>query len=334
MPIPSIADSTPARMIALALSLSASLQVDPAISAESSAYPARPVRMIVPFAPGGGSDIVGRILAQGLNDRWGQAVVVDNRPGAGSTVGTALAARTVPDGHSILVSSSAIAFSPSLYKQLSYEITKDFASVSLLARQPSILAVAGNVPAASVKELIDLARARPGKLGFGSAGIGSATHLGGELFRYSAGVELVHVPYKSAGLAMSALLAGEVQVLLTNGATVLPHVKSGKVRALASSGRQRSEQVPDLPTIADAALPGFEYDTWYALLVPVATPPERIARLHADAVQVLRDRKFGPLLTSQGLEIVASTPAALASYLKSEIAKWGKVIQAAGVQAQ
>jgi len=321
-------------MIAIALSLSASLQVDPAISAESSAYPARPVRMIVPFAPGGGSDIVGRILAQGLNDRWGQAVVVDNRPGAGSTVGTALAARTVPDGHSILVSSSAIAFSPSLYKQLSYEITKDFASVSLLARQPSILAVAGNVPAASVKELIDLARARPGKLGFGSAGIGSATHLGGELFRYSAGVELVHVPYKSAGLAMSALLAGEVQVLLTNGATVLPHVKSGKVRALASSGRQRSEQVPDLPTIADAALPGFEYDTWYALLAPAATPPERIARLHADSVQVLRDRKFGALLTSQGLEIVASTPAALASYLKSEIAKWGKVIQAAGVQAQ
>jgi len=303
-------------------------------AAESADFPSRPVRMIVPFAPGGGSDIVGRILAQGLSEMWSHTVVVDNRPGAGSTVGTALAARVVPDGHTVLVSSSAIAFSPALYKQLSYDITRDFAGVSLLARQPSILAVAGNVPARSVKELIELARSQPGKLTFGSAGIGSATHLGGELFRYSAGIDLVHVPYKSAGLAMTALLAGETQVLLTNTATVLPHVKAGRVRALAMSGRMRSSQVPDLPTVAEGGIPGFEYDTWYALLVPAGIARPIIARLHASTIRVLRDRKHGEALTNQGLEVVAGTPEAMADYLKSEIAKWGRVIKAAGVQAQ
>ncbi len=185
-----------------------------------------------------------------------------------------------------------------------------------------------------MKELIELARSQPGKLTFGSAGTGSATHLGGELFRYSAGIELVHVPYKSAGLAMTALLAGEAQVLLTNGATVLPHVKAGRVRALAVSGRVRSQQVSELPTVAEGGIPGFEYDTWYALLAPAGTPRARIARLHADTVKVLSDRKYGDRLTSQGLEIVGSTQDAFAAYLKAEIAKWGRVIKAAGLRPQ
>jgi tripartite-type tricarboxylate transporter receptor subunit TctC len=290
--------------------------------------------MIVPFAPGGGSDIVGRILAQGLNQMWGQAVVVDNRPGAGSTVGTALAARAPADGHTIMVSSSAIAFSPSLYKQLGYEITRDFSSISLLARQPSILATAANVSARSVKELIELARSQPGKLSFGSAGIGSATHLGGELFRFSAKVEMTHVPYKSAGLAMTALLAGEIQVLLTNTATVVPHLNGGRVRALATSARTRSRVTPELPTVSESGLPGFEYDTWYALLAPAGVRHDIAARLHGDTAKVLADSKHAERLVSQGLEIVASTPQALADYLKAEITKWSRVIRAAGIAPQ
>jgi len=303
-------------------------------ASSAHAFPARPVRMIVPFAPGGGSDIVGRVLAQGLTDLWGQSVVVDNRPGAGSTVGTAIAARALPDAHTILVSSSAIVFSPALYKQLPFDITRDFAAVSLLARQPSVLVVAAGVPARSVKELVELARAKPGSLSFGSAGTGSATHLGGELFRVSAGIEMVHVPYKSAGQAMTALLAGETQVLLTNTATVLSHVKSGRVRALAVSGPKRSMLTPELPTVAESGLSGFEYDTWYAMLAPAAVHAASVRQLHLDALKVLQDKRFAEMLTRQGLELVGSSPEALSAYLKAEIAKWARVIREAGLKPQ
>jgi tripartite-type tricarboxylate transporter receptor subunit TctC len=308
--------------------------VAPAVADVAQNYPLRPVRMIVPFAPGGGSDIVGRIVAQGLSERWGQTVVVDNRPGAGSTVGTAIAARAPADGHTIMVSSSAIAFSPSLYKNLPFDIRRDFASLSLLARQSSILAVAANVRAASVKELIALGRANNGTLTFGSAGVGSATHLGGELLRYSAKMDMTHVPYKSAGLAMTALLAGEVQVLLTNGATVLPHLKAGRIKALATSGRHRSKLAPDLPTVAEGGLAGFEYDTWYAMLAPAKLPGELGARINADIVRVLRDPNHAKRLLSQEIEIVASSSSALAEYLNGEIERWSKVIRAAGIPMQ
>ncbi len=203
-----------------------------------SDYPAKPVRMIVPLAPGGGSDIVGRIVALGLSDYWGQPVVVDNRPGAGSTVGTSIAARAPADGYTLLVSSSSMAISPALYKNLNFDIRRDFDEVTLIASQPSILAVHPSVPASSVKELIALARSQPGRLSFASAGAGSATHLGTELLQHAAGISMLHVPYKSAGLATSALLSGEVQVLLTNMASTLPYVKSGKIKALGVSSRQ------------------------------------------------------------------------------------------------
>jgi tripartite-type tricarboxylate transporter receptor subunit TctC len=294
-------------------------------------FPNRPVRMIVPFAPGGGSDIVARILAEGLAERWKQSVVVDNRPGAGSTVGAAIAARSPADGYTVLVTSSAIAFSPSLYKPLPYDTNRDFAAISLIARQPSILAVATAVPTKSVKELIGLAREHPGKLTFGSAGIGSATHLGAELFRYSARIDMTHVPYKSAGLAMTALLGNEVQVLLTNTATVLPHLKAARVRALATSGRTRNALVPDLPTIAESALPGFEYDTWYAMLAPRGIASGVVQRFSTDSADVLNAPRLAARFLGQGIEIVASTPDALAHFLRSEIAKWGQVIRAAGV---
>ena len=296
-------------------------------------FPDRPVRMVVPFAPGGGSDIVGRVLAQGLNELWGHSVVVDNRPGAGSTVGTALAALAPADGYTILVASSSIALSPALYRRLDYDITRDFESLSLLARQPSMLAIAAGVPARSVKELIEHGR-QNGKLTFGSAGVGSATHLGGELFRHNAGIGMTHVPYKSAGLAMTALLGGEIQVLMTNAATVIPHLKAGRVRALATSGRTRTTLNPELPTVDESGLPGFEYDTWYALLAPRGVRRGIGTQLHADAVRVLTTPKHAERLVGQGVEVVASTPAALAEYLQAEIAKWGSVIKAAGIAAQ
>ena len=289
--------------------------------------------MIIPFAPGGGSDIVGRILAQGLNELWRQSVVVDNRPGAGSTIGTALAARAPSDGHTILVASSSIAISPALYQRLGYDIIHDFASLSLLARQPSMLTVAASVPARSVKELVEYGR-QNGKLTFGSAGVGSATHLGGELFRYSAKLDMTHVPYKSAGLAMSALLGGEIHVLMTNAATVIPHLKAGRVRALATSGLSRTALNPELPTIDESGLPGFEYDTWYALLAPRELKQQIGVRIHADTVKVLTNPKHAERLIGQGVEIVASTPSALAQYLKAEIAKWSSVIKAAGIAPQ
>ena len=193
---------------------------------QAGTYPTKPVRMIIPLAPGGGSDIVGRMLAQALTDHWNQTVVVDNRPGAGSTVGTAIAAKAQPDGYTTLVSSSSIAISPALYKNLSFDIKRDFRVVTLIASQPSLLAVHSSVPAKNLKEFIALAKSRPGKLEFGSAGPGSATHLGTELLKFTAGVDLLHVPYKSAGLATVALLAGETQVLLTNMASLLPHIKT------------------------------------------------------------------------------------------------------------
>jgi tripartite-type tricarboxylate transporter receptor subunit TctC len=286
--------------------------------------------MVVPFAPGGGSDIVGRIVAQGLGERWGQPVVVDNRPGAGSTLGTALAAKAPADGHSMLVSSSAIAFSPSLYKDLTFDIRRDFKPVSLLARQPSLLVVAQGVKADTVTQLVELARSRPGKLTFGSAGVGSATHLGGELLKSMSRTDLMHVPYKSAGLAMTALLGGEIDVLVTNMATVLPHVRSGRVRSLGITSLGRSPLAPDVPTLAENGLPGFEYDTWYAMLLPASAPAAVAGKLHRETAAVMQTAKVRQQLTGQGIEIVMSPPQAFAEFLAAEIDKWRAVIRLAG----
>lgn len=304
-----------------------------AVDAQSgaAAYPNRPVRMIVPFAPGGGSDIVGRILGHALTEIWPHPVVIDNRPGGGSTIGTAIAAKTPADGHSLLVSSSAIVFSPALYKGLTFDVQRDFKPVSLLARQPSMLVVAQSVKAGTVVQLLELAKSQPGKLSFGSAGIGSATHLGGELLRATAGVHLLHVPYKSAGLAMSALLSGEVQVLITNMATVLPHVKSGRVRTLGISSKTRSPLAPDIPTVDESGLKGFEYDTWYAMLVPAGTPDALLKSLHRDSVRAMNAPAVQQQLTASGISSVMSSPAELRDYLASELKKWDRIIRSANI---
>lgn len=298
----------------------------------AAAFPARPVRVIVPLAPGGGSDIVARIAAAALGEAWGQTVVVDNRPGAGSVVGTALAAKAQPDGHTVLVSSSSLAISPALYTKLPFDIRRDFVPVTLIASQPSLLAVHASVPATNVKELLALARAQPGKLSYGSAGPGSATHLGSELFRLAGGIELLHVPYKSAGLATNALLSGEAQVLITNMASLLPHVKGGKVRALGVTSQKRSALAPDVPTVSEAGLPKFEYLTWYGMMAPAGTPKAIVDALQRDTARSLRVQSWSERFTQQGLDVLVTAPAEFSRFLAAELVRWDAVVRKAGIR--
>lgn len=302
--------------------------------AAAATFPARPVRMIVPLAPGGGSDIVARIAAAALGDAWGQSIVVDNRPGAGSVVGTALAAKALPDGHTLLVSSSSLAISPALYKELPYDLRRDFAPVTLLASQPSALAVHVSVPAASARELIALAKAQPGRLAYGSAGPGSATHLGSELFRIAGGIELLHLPYKSAGLATNALLSGEAQVLLTNMASVLPHLKGGRLRVLGVTSLKRSPLAPDVPTVAESGLPKFEYLTWYGMVVPAGTPRPVVDVIARDTSRALRAPTFLDRFTQQGLDLLVTSPAEFGRFLDAELQRWDAVVRKAGIKAE
>ena len=298
---------------------------------QTGAYPVKPVRMVVPLAPGGGSDIVGRIVAQALTEKWGQTVVVDNRPGAGGTLGNAIVARSAADGYTLLVSSSTMAISPSLIKNQPSDIIRDFQPVTLLASQPSIIAVHPGVAASTLKELIGLMKAQPGRLAFGSAGMGTASHLANEQFAVAAGVKALHVPYKSAGLAATALLSGEIQFMVTNMATALPQVKSGRLRGLAVSGGQRVASLPELPTAAEAGLAGYEYTTWYAMLLPAATPAAIVARLHGDVVGVMRQSQVRAQFAAQGLDVHGTSSAEFAVYLKAEVAKWSGVVQVAGL---
>ena len=290
--------------------------------------------MIVPLAPGGGSDIVARIAAAALGDAWGQSIVVDNRPGAGSVVGTAIAAKALPDGHTLLVSSSSLAISPALYKELPYDLRRDFAPVTLLASQPSALAVHVSVPAASARELIALAKAQPGRLAYGSAGPGSATHLGSELFRIAGGIELLHLPYKSAGLATNALLSGEAQVLLTNMASVLPHLKGGRLRVLGVTSLKRSPLAPDVPTVAESGLPKFEYLTWYGMVVPAGTPRPVVDVIARDTSRALRAPTFLDRFTQQGLDLLVTSPADFGRFLDAELQRWDAVVRKAGIKAE
>lgn len=300
----------------------------------TATFPSRPIRMVIPLAPGGGSDIVGRVVAQALTDHWGQTVVVDNRPGAGSVVGTAIVAKAAADGYTMLVSSSSVAISPALYKKLGYDTLRDLAAVSLLASQPSILAVHHAAPFNSPGDLVAFAKAHPRQLAFGSAGAGSATHLGGVLLGFSTGIDLLHVPYKSAGLATAALMSGEVQVLLTNMASVLPHGRAGKLKTLAVTSARRSPTAPEIPTMIEAGYSGFEYSTWYGMLVPARTPPGKIEYLHAATKASLGKHKTRERLVRQGLDIHGTTPDSFQNYLAAEIHRWERIVKATGLAPQ
>jgi tripartite-type tricarboxylate transporter receptor subunit TctC len=302
--------------------------------ASRAEYPVKSVRMVVPLAPGGGSDIVGRIVALALAERWGQAVVVDNRPGAGGNIGNILVAKSAPDGYTMLVSSSTMAISPALYRDQPVDVIRDFQPVTLLASQPSIITAHPAVPARTLKELIALMRAQPGKFTFGSAGAGTASHLANEQFLVAAGAKALHVPYKSAGLATTALLGGEIQFMVTNMATALPQVKSGRLKAFAVTGMQRVPSVPDLPTAAEAGLPGYEYTTWYGMLLPAGISAPLLARVNADVAATLRESQTQERFAAQGLDVHSTTAAEFARYLRSELAKWSGVVQVAGLTPQ
>jgi tripartite-type tricarboxylate transporter receptor subunit TctC len=298
-------------------------------------YPSKPIRMIVAYPPGGGTDIVGRMVAQKLGETLERSVVVENRGGASGNIGTELAARAAPDGYTILMGNVAPnAINVSLFKNLPFDPVADFAPVSLVASTPNILVTHPSTPARTVREVIALARAKPGTLNFASAGVGSSSHLAGELFRVLAGADIVHVPYKGAGPAMVDVLSGRVQLYFATLPAAMPHLKSGKLAAVAVTSAARSRARPDLPTIAESGVPGYEASTWYGLLAPAHTPGAALARLHEATVKVLADPAFREKLADQGFEPVGDSPEEFAAYIKSEIAKWGKLIRDAGIRPE
>ena len=298
------------------------------------AYPDKPVRMLVPFAPGGGSDIVARLLAQKTGVLWNQSVVVDNRGGGGGVAGTNAVAKSAPDGYTLLLTSISIAYAPALYGSLPYDTERELAPCVLLVVQPSILGVHPALPVKSVAELIALAKAKPSEIRYSSGGGGSAPHLAAEIFRSTAGIQLTHVPYKGGGAIVTAVLSGEVQMLFAGVASLMPHIKAGRLRALAVTGTTRSKATPDLPSIAEAGVPGAEFDGWYGLLLPAATPRDIVARINADYNKVLAAADVQERLLASGFEPLGGTPQKFADYLRSETRKWTKVVRDANIRIE
>ncbi len=300
----------------------------------AQAYPAKPIHLVVPYPAGGPLDIMARAIGQKLTEAWKQPVIVDNRAGAGGNIGADAVAKAAPDGYTLLMGAVAThAINPVLYSKIPYDPIKDFAPVALVAQVPNILVVNPSVPAKSVRELIELARAKPGSLNFASGSTGSTGHLAGELFNTMAGVKMVHIPYKGAAPATTDLLSGQVQLMFDNLASALPNVKAGKLRALAVTTLKRSPAVPDLPTIAESGLPGFDLTTWFGLFVPAGTPPEIVAKLNAEVVRALNAKDMRERLEKMGTEPPAdNTPEHFAAFVRSEAAKYAKVVKASGAR--
>jgi tripartite-type tricarboxylate transporter receptor subunit TctC len=289
--------------------------------------------MVVASAPGGGTDIVARLLARKLSESWRQQVVPDNRSGGGGVIATDITAKAAPDAHTLLVQSSGITYGPALYAKLPYDLQHDIAPVSLIATQPFVLTVHAGVPASSVAELIKVAKAKPGQVRFGSGGVSGASHLAGELFRTSAGLDIVHVPYKGTGPAMTALLGGEIHLLIAGVATVLPHTKPGKVRALGVTGAGRIPSMPDVPTVSESGLPGYRFDVWYGLFAPGRVPHALAVRINGDVGRILREPETRQHFAAGGVEPAGGSVAEFRSYVAAETVKWTKVIREAGIRA-
>jgi len=307
----------------------------PGADVHAQSFPARPIRIIIGFAPAGAADIFARILGQKLTEAWGQTVVVDNRPGAGSTIGSEIAAGAVPDGHTLLVISASYATSAGLYRKvIRYHPLDSFAPVALIGTGANILLAHPSVPVKSAKELIAAAKAAPGKFTLGSAGTGSITHLAGELFAAMAGVKWTHVPYKGGGPNMIALLGGEIQVTVASVPAAIPGVQGGRVRALGVTSAKRIPALADVPTIAETALPGYEAINWWAVLAPAGVPQPIVAQLNSRINAISRMPDFIAALAREGAEPAAATPAEFRKFLQAEISKWTKVIETAGIKEQ
>jgi tripartite-type tricarboxylate transporter receptor subunit TctC len=305
-----------------------------AAGAHAQTYPAKPIRWIVPFPPGGSTDLLARVVGQKLTESWGQTVVVENRGGAGGTVGAAEAAKATPDGYTLFMGAIHHTIATSAYPKLPYDFQRDFAPITVVAIVPNVLVVNPSIPAKTVPELIAHAKANPGKLTYGSAGMGTAHHLIGEVFNSRAGVDILHVPYKGSAPAIADLIGGQVSIMYDTVASCLPHVKAGKIRALAVATAKRSSALPDVPTIAEAALPGFEVTTWFGALAPAKTPKELVAKLNAEIVRILALPDVRKRLLDAGAEPVGNTPEQMAAQIKRETEEYAKVVKQAKIVAE
>jgi tripartite-type tricarboxylate transporter receptor subunit TctC len=298
------------------------------------AYPSKPIRFISPFAPGGGNDIISRAVAHKLSENMKQQVIVDNRPGANGIIGTELAARSAPDGYTVVLIPSGHAVNASLHRKLPYDSIKDFTPITLVGSSPLILAVHPSLPVKNVKGLVAFAKARPGQLTYGSAGIGSSGHLGGALFEVLTGAKMVHVPYKGMSLAITDVIAGQVSLVFGTSASVMQHARSGRMRALATTGARRAAALPDLPTVAEAGVPGYEAGLWYGFVGPARIPPDIVRRLNSEIVSVLNSPEVRERLASQGVEATPTTPEEFGRLLVSDLERWAKVVQRAGIRLE
>jgi tripartite-type tricarboxylate transporter receptor subunit TctC len=302
-------------------------------TARAQAYPTKTVRMVIPFPPGGSLDITGRLIAQKLTEMWGQPVVVENKPGAGGNIGADFVAKSPPDGYTILMGAlSTHAVNPSLYKTMPYDATKDFAPITLIAITPNVLVVNASSPVNNVKEFIAYTKANPGKLSFGSGSNGSAGHLAGELYKVETGTDAVHIPFKGGAPATQALLAGDTQFMFDNLANAMAQVKAGKLKALAVTTGQRSKLVPDLPTMAEAGLPGFDISTWYGFFAPAGTPPAVVARWNADVTKILNSPEVRDKIMADGAEPAPDTPEQFSQFIAKELAKYARIVKASGAK--
>jgi tripartite-type tricarboxylate transporter receptor subunit TctC len=321
-------------VVAALLTLPAGMAVAQAASTGSGqVYPARSVRVIVGFPPGSGADITARVIGAKLYEVVGQQFLTDNRPGAGSNIAAEVSAKSPPDGYTLFIGTVANTINATLYSKLPFDFARDFAPVILATAAPNVLVIHPSVPARSVKDLIALAKSRPGQLDFASSGVGTAPHLSGELFKTMAGVNLTHIPYKGSPPAVADLIAGSVDVMFSPASTVLPHIKSGRLRALAVTTSARLPSLPALPTVSEAALKGYETVTWFGYVAPVKTPTTIVTKLNADIAKVLAMPDVRNQFDIQGIEILGGTPERFAGYIREEIAKWAKVVRLSGAKA-
>lgn len=302
--------------------------------APATPYPAKPVRIVVGFPPASGADITARLIGLRLGETFGQQFVIDNRPGAGSNIAAELAAKAAPDGYTIFIGTVANTIDATLYAKLPFDFARDFAPVALTTSAANVLVVHPSVPARTVAELVKLAKAQPGLLNFASSGTGTAPHLSGELFKSMAGVNIMHIPYKGSPQAVTDLIGGQVALMFSPTSTVLPHVKSGRLRALAVTTAARLPSLPDLPTVAESGLTGYETVTWFGFVVPAATSRDIVGRLNAEIVKVLAQPEVSQQFAVQGIDVIGGTPEQFATYIRGEIAKWARVINESGARAE
>jgi tripartite-type tricarboxylate transporter receptor subunit TctC len=317
----------PGKLLALALALTAG-------AACAQTYPAKAVRLVVPFLAGGSTDIVGRTVAQKLSEMWGQQVFVDNRPGGGTTIGTDMVAKAAPDGYTLLVTPAPFTINPSLLAKLPYDALNDFAPITLINTTPLVMVVHPGVPAKNVKELIALAKAKPGKLNFGSSGTGGSNHLAGELFDAMAGVKMVHIPYKGNAGALTDIVGGHLDVVYNGITSAIALIRGGKLRALAVTSLQRSAALPEVPTLDESGLKGFEAVAWNGLTAPAKTPRDVILKINADVIKIVNSPELKERLKADGSDPVGNSPEQYAAFLRNEIAKWAKVIKFANVKPE